>query len=1036
MSPSNAEFPKGTRIRLVNDPLRIGVTIDDNPIARGSRRLYKVQFPDIVERIPETELERVPDSRTDPLDLLEDGKLGTPDDLRRALIHKRMTGALADVIYSMEATNTTFYAYQFKPVTKILQTPANGLLIADEVGLGKTIEAGLIWTELRARFNYNRLLVVCPASLCEKWRDELDTKIGVAATICNVAQVHEVLRDQQSARRGFALIASMQGLRPRRSQDSESNTSDALAFYEFLERMKNAERLTDVLIIDEAHHMRNSETATHKIGHRLRSVSEYVVLLTATPVHNHNDDLFSLLKLIDPDMFAKNEYFTEILQANEPLIRARDCLLSEHPSHPQIASELDRATQNPLLEHSDQLITLLDQFKESDITELTTRLEFAYRLEMVNLLSHTITRTRKHEVLEGRVVREPISIPVSMTPTEERFYELVTEIVTEYALSRDMSESFLQVTPQQQMASCMPGALKSWQDKRLVRDQQRDHWSGDPNQDRIDLGPLESELVNRAAELFEYEELRDADSKYVKLKNILTDYFSKHPSAKIIVFSTFRATVAYLASRLSSDGMATIMLRGGAGTSKRDILKSFASPKGPQVLLSTEVGGEGLDLQFCRAIINYDLPWNPMRLEQRIGRIDRLGQLSDKVSIRNIFYDKTIESRIYRRLYEKLDLCRRALGDLEPILGKKIDELSRELLTCRLSPEEQEKRIDQTARAIEERRAVEARLEAEAANLVAYGDYILNEIHAARDLQRWIVGDDLRFYVTNCLNFCFPNYKLTALDAAKGEYMLLLPPKARHELREFIKTHRLFDQTSLHQSVTPIHCRFDNRSFGDSRDLRETVSQFHPLTRFAGHKLSQYTSQMRPAVAIKIPLSDVPDKFSAGLYLLAVSLWSIKGIRHRERLSYAVEKVTDPKSVYGNADGEALASACVTKGTYWIEVHSSCDLAHLHQIANENLFWDLEVRYKRFVANEKALNRDRAEILETNLRRRFSRQEGKLIQTLDGHRSAGSTSMIRPTEGRLEATRRRFDDRIEQIEQQREVTSRSHEIAIAIVNVE
>ena len=1036
MGSSNAELPKGTRVRLVNDPLRIGVTIDDNPIVRGCRRLYKVQFPDIVERIPETQLERVPDSRMEPLDLLEDGKLGTPDDLRRALIHKRMTGALADIIYSMEATNTTFYAYQFKPVTKILQTPANGLLIADEVGLGKTIEAGLVWTELRTRFNYNRLLVVCPASLCEKWRDELDTKIGVAATICGLARVHEILRDQQSGRRGFALIASMQGLRPRRSQDSENNTSDALKFYEFLEEKEGTEKLIDVLIIDEAHHMRNPETATHKIGHRLRSVSEYVVLLTATPVHNHNDDLFSLLKLIDPDMFAKSEYFNEILKANEPLIRARDRLLSNDPSRSEIASELDQAMQNPLLEHSGQLITLIDQFGESDVTQLSTRLEFAYRLEMVNLLSHTITRTRKHEVLEGRVVREPISVPVSMTPTEGRFYELVTEIVTEYALSREISESFLQVTPQQQMASCMPAALKSWQDKRLVRDQLRDHWSGDPNQDKIDLGPLESELVNRATNLCDYKELRDCDSKYIVLRNILTDYFSKHTGAKLIVFSTFRATVAYLASRLASDGMATIMLRGGDGTSKHDILKSFASPEGPQVLLSTEVGGEGLDLQFCWAIINYDLPWNPMRLEQRIGRIDRLGQRSDKVSIRNLFYDKTIESRIYRRLYEKLDLCRRALGDLEPILGEKIGELSRELLTSRLSPEEQEKRIDQTARAIEERRALEARLEAEAANLVAYGEYILKEIHAARDLQRWINSDDLRFYVTSCLNFCYPSYKLTAIDATKDEYMLLLPPRARHELREFIKTHRLFDETMLHQSVTPVHCRFDSRSFGDVRNVREVISQLHPLTRFVGHKLSQYTSQMRPAVAIKVSHSDVPDKFSAGLYLIAVSLWSIKGIRHRERLSYALQKVGDPESIYGNADGEALAAACVTKGTYWIEVQASCDLVHLHQIANEKLFWDLEIRYDRFVANEKALNRDRAEILEKNLRRRFARLEEGLVKTLEDHRSSAKTNLVPATEGRLKALRRRFDDQIEQISQQRTVAHRSQEIAIAIVCIE
>ena len=1036
MGTCNDGFPRGTQVRLVNDPLRIGMTIDDNPMIRRGRRLYKVQFPDIAERIPETELEKVPESRMDPLDLLEDGKLGTPDDLRRALIHRRLTGSLADIIYSMEATNTTFYPYQFKPVTKILQTPANGLLIADEVGLGKTIEAGLIWTELRARFNFNRLLVVCPASLCEKWRDELATKIGVPANICNLTRVDELLRDKQSVRRGFALIASMQGLRPRRSGDSNSNSSEIQGFYEFLEDIEGDGKLIDVLIIDEAHHMRNSETATFKMGNLLRRVSEYVILLTATPVHNHNSDLFSLLELIDPDMFAKKEYFDEILQANEPLILARDCLLSDNPCRSEIAKELDRARRNPLLENSDQLTTLVSQFKASDLKQLSTRIEFAYRLETVNLLSHTVTRTRKHEVQEGRVVREPISEFVTMTPIEKDFYELVTEIVTEYALERDISESFLQVTPQQQMASCMPGALKSWQDKRLLLHQRHDHWSMDPNQDEIDLGPLESDLVNRASELCEFEELYEADSKYGRLRSILTDFFSKYPTAKIIIFSTFRATVAYLSSRLSKDGMSTIVLRGGDRTSKYEILKCFESPRGPQVLLSTEVGGEGIDLQFCWAIINYDLPWNPMRIEQRIGRIDRLGQTSPKVLIWNLFYDETIESRIYRRLYEKLDLCRRALGDFESILGDKIGKLSRELLTQKLSPEQQEKRITQTARAIEEQCANEERLEAEAANLVAYGEYILKEVHAARDLQRWINGEDLQFYITSCLNIFFPGYKLAVVDVARGEYTLLLPPKARHELREFVRTHRLYDQTMLHHSVTPVHCRFDNRSTGDIRDVHETISQFHPLTRFASHKFYQGTSQMHPAVAIKVSRSDVRDKFSVGVYLLGVSLWTIKGIRHRERLSYEVLEVVEPYNALGNAAGEALATACVTKGTYWFEVHSSCDLAHLWQVGNSVLFSELEVRYDRFVANEKALNRDRAGILETNLRRRFSRQEGDLIKRLEDLRSSGPKNLIPAIEGKLKANRSRFDDQSEQISRQRHVTHRPYDIAIAVVYVE
>src|SRR6185369_2901864 len=126
--------------------------------------------------------------------LLRNTQFGTADDLRRTITHVRLTGRLADVIYSMEATNTDFYAYQFKPVLKMLLSPSNGILIADEVGLGKTIEAGLIWTELRCRFDMRRLMVICPAVLQEKWQDELERRMGVKADIVSAAELLRVLK--------------------------------------------------------------------------------------------------------------------------------------------------------------------------------------------------------------------------------------------------------------------------------------------------------------------------------------------------------------------------------------------------------------------------------------------------------------------------------------------------------------------------------------------------------------------------------------------------------------------------------------------------------------------------------------------------------------------------------------------------------------------------------------------------------------------------------------------------------------------------
>ena len=209
-----------TRVRLKGDPTRRGIlTGRTRPGRRGNDVRYQVSFPDTTCWVPSDQIERIPIERESPIDLLQAGKLGHAIDLRRTLTHVRLTGRLADVIYSMEATNTDFYPYQFKPVLRFLLSPSNALLIADEVGLGKTIEAGLIWTELRSRFDLRRLLVLCPAFLRDKWQRELAQKIGVRAQIVDAGGLLGQLRDRDSSMRGFAVICSLQGARPYRDWD-------------------------------------------------------------------------------------------------------------------------------------------------------------------------------------------------------------------------------------------------------------------------------------------------------------------------------------------------------------------------------------------------------------------------------------------------------------------------------------------------------------------------------------------------------------------------------------------------------------------------------------------------------------------------------------------------------------------------------------------------------------------------------------------------------------------------------------------------
>jgi superfamily II DNA or RNA helicase len=1032
------EWQPGLQVRLIHNPLRIGMLTDAEPQARRDRRLFQVRFPDIVERVYEDQIEPLPEERMNPLDLLSEGKLGTSQDLRRTLTHVRLTGRLADIIYSMEATNTDFYAYQFKPVLKLLQTPTNGLLIADEVGLGKTIEAGLIWTELRSRFNLKRLVVLCPASLKEKWRDELVNKMGLSPLICDAKETLRILKDAPSHAKGFAIISSSQGLRPPRGwDDAEKNNTNAAKLARFIQSMESEERLIDLLVVDEAHHMRNPESQTNLLGKLMRSVSEYLVLLTATPIHNYNRDLFSLLHLLDPDTFTRHDDFIEILSANAPLVKARDLVLSGQVTTEDLTSILSEAKASRLLHGNRQLETLLASITDKTLGSFSERSRIAYRLETINLLGHAITRTRKRDVKEWRVVREPHPEFIPMTEIEQKFYDVVTDIVIDYSLGRDVNESFLLVTPQRQMASCMPAALKSWKDRRIEIPESEITETSQDDQRRKELGPLSARLVERSNEFIGFDELVANDSKYARLSEMLDNFFKLHPKAKIIVFSTFRGTLAYLAGRLNSNGVSNIVLQGGGSRTKDDIIQEFKSPNGPSILLSSEVGGEGIDLQFSWVVINYDLPWNPMRVEQRIGRVDRLGQKSDKVLIWNLFYADTVDARIYQRLFDKLDLCRDTLGDFEAILGEEVNKLTHDLLTGHLTPKQQEERIKQTAQALETLKGEEERLESEAAHLVAYGDYILQEVRAARDMNRWINGSDLFAYVTDFLNIHYPGYVLNEKDGQNNEYELSLTQQAKHDLFEFVRQKNLFGQTDLVQTkTTPIVCCFENRVLSGPRSKKETISQFHPLVRFISTRISETAAQIRPAVSVKLSNSNLETKFATGIYVLAISLWSVRGLRDVEKLVYEAAVFNQPECFLGKDEAERLASVCAAEGQLWLEAKSSCDLSRAHEIANENLFGTLDDRFKQYVKEERAQNEDRADIQERNLERRYSKQRETIIGTIEKLRDTGRTKLIPANEGRLKALEDRTERQKIMINSRRTVRAHTEDICLALALVE
>ena len=1026
------------RVRLVNDPTRIGV-LTGRKQSRRSRCMLQVQFPDGVRWIPEGQLTQVGDLRLSPLDMLETKNLGRPIDLRRTLTHVKLSGRMADVIYSMEATNTDFYAYQFKPVVKILESPSNGILVADEVGLGKTIEAGLIWTELRSRFDMRRLLVLCPAALREKWRREFSVKIGVTAQICDAREALDVLRDDDTQSGGFAIVASTQGLRPPRGWEENESTRAAAELARFLRSMESEDRLVDLLVIDEAHHLRNPETQTNELGHLCKKVSEYSVLLTATPVHNRNEDLFSLLRLLDPDTFTRQEVFSQILQANAPLVRARDLVLGPNIDAEELRELLQTARGHPLLQSNRQLSMIDDaDLAPERLRRHDIRSRLAYRLETVNLLAHVVTRTRKRDVKEWRVVRQPIPEFVDLNPVEKKFYDLVTQVVVEYALQCRANERFLLAQPQRQMTSSMAASLRSWQ-KRLVALEESEE-IGEYEEDeerRSALGPLVSEIVRRSRDYVELDGLIAVDTKYRRLKDIIVRFLRQHPQEKVVVFAAFLPTLDYLAERLEADGVSCIQLKGGQRETKDETIRRFSQPDGPSVLLSSEVGGEGVDLQFSRVVINYDLPWNPMRLEQRIGRIDRLGQEAEKVLIWNVLYANTIDARIYGRLYDKLDLCRTALGDFEAILGDEIRRLEIDLLSGDLSVEQQDQRIDQTAQALENLRLEEQQLEQDAASLVAYGDYILNHVQAARELHRWISGDDIQRYVFDYLRLHYPGCELRQIEPGSPVFEVELSEKAKFDLAEFVRRHRVSLSTGLTSvSSRPIRCRFENRIAGTISRSEEVVSQFHPLVRMVSRRIVESDEQLTPAVALNLSHYAEENAVRPGIYVLAAQLWSFQGLQDTDRLAYAGTPLDGGGDVLEPEDAERLTMAAVAHGEDWLEARNVVDLERAYQVANEILFASLDVEYESFERELKARNEDRADIQLQTLDQHLRHQTVRLYEIRENHVASGRDSLAKATEGRIRALQNRVEQQRMRIESRRRFLSDSREIAIAITQVQ
>jgi hypothetical protein len=746
-----------------------------------------------------------------------------------------------------------------------------------------------------------------------------------------------------------------------------------------------------------------------------------MVMLSATPIQLRSKDLFNLLHLLDADSFPFESSFGQTLQANAPIVALRDQVLNGNVTREAFVEALTVAVGNRIFDDNEQIEFLLhNPPRDEDLASPRGRSEIADQLDRINPLTKVVTRTLKREVQEMRVERQPVTIRATMNPIERLFYEQVTSAVRDYCSKFAMSEGFMLTIPQRQMSSCIAAACKGWieragdLDDEDIDEQVFDLF-GDPDEKtkKPNLGPLLQTLVGIARQVGDHKLLEASDSKYSALVSNIKAYWRDYPGKKIILFSFYRNTLHYLARRLAVDHVDSVVLHGGMD--KQGALRHFASASGPNILLSSEVAAEGVDLQFSSLVINYDLPWNPSRIEQRIGRIDRIGQEAEKILIWNLIYDDTVDERIYVRLLERLDIFRQALGSMESMLGDEIRQLTYELLSHNLSPAQEIARIDRSSVALETVNRQQTELESEATQLIAHGDFIQNKVRAARELGRYVRGEDLLAYVRDFFQREFPGTRFVATDANLLEQTVELSIDGRVVFSDFLQNHRLQGSTRILATPPPL-LLFENL-LGRNTAGRERVTQDHPLVRFVAErlKLAGGGPTYSPVSAVEL-LANVVGDISPGAYVYSIARWTVSGSRDVERLEYLLKRLDDESTIDGE-QAEFLINAAGLQGKDWLGVGTMLDHARTAAVW-ENCRGELEARFQLFREAQLRENRDRISLMVNTLQHHLASQSRTIIERIARYRTSENQRqhrMIPAEEGRLKKLRLRIESKISEL---------------------
>jgi superfamily II DNA or RNA helicase len=608
------------------------------------------------------------------------------EDFKVAMTKRRLDHPLTEQFLSFRASKTDLYHHQFIPVKKMLESPEQKLLIADEVGIGKTIEAGLIWAELEARApaGLENVWVICPKSLVGKWQEEMLQRFDLRLEQLTSDSIRQAL-----------VSLDRDGVLPPRFAQAVVNL-ELIRSEEHVEKLIGSAVTWDLAIFDEAHHLKNPKTLSHALASFISERSRAVLFLTATPYQTGLEDVVHLMQALGVDISSDPVLLLNQIEWDMDLNSLVKSARNRAPGWNDHLEEKLAKLESRGGAHRPGWIDLKQRLIEFDPQDGHQRAALIRASQDVQVLSPYMTRSRRVDIDADRPTRRALTQTVDFNPMELAFYDRVYDLCLLRADELNAPAGFITQMPERRTSSCAPAVAAEV--LNLATEQE------DPEFEAR-FSPYEVAALKPLAQ----KVIGTEDSKFDALIEMLNSLFQEFGVDRAMVFSTFRGTIAYLADRLGKLGFDLEVMHGGVPARQEDarrgektresIAKAFRNGEF-KILLASEVAGEGLDFEHCHVVINYDLPWNPMKVEQRIGRVDRIGQKSCEIYVGSLASRLTIEERILSRLYMRLNIFEQALGDLEAILGEQVSTFERDVFTGRISAAEQQQQLDRAAEAI------------------------------------------------------------------------------------------------------------------------------------------------------------------------------------------------------------------------------------------------------------------------------------------------------------------------------------------------